>query len=300
MTRIKRQHFVPRFYLQAFAAESRPSHVWVYDKEQGRRYLHSIAKVASRRQFYDSAFFDGDTESQVVEKYLSRLEGYASRVIREILEDPTGESFKSLGQPKRRVLVEFIATQLMRTNEARLALMQQKEHLPPETLNRPDSVEQLRALETKDGQAALHSALIFSDKTVPVIEEHLHRASWALLRNETCWPFLTSDNPVVYAPPCEVEPGQHYTIRTPGVMTMYPLSPTRILVFASLEDRCAPLFSRAKQEHVLHFNGLQVDKSTNQIYGPTQDFRLVESRLMSRPDVVGTNRPRIPGTGPEK
>jgi len=54
MTASQRQHYVPRFYLEAFSGKPERA-LYVYDKSSGRSFSCSPAKIAAERPFYDLA-----------------------------------------------------------------------------------------------------------------------------------------------------------------------------------------------------------------------------------------------------
>jgi len=55
MTRKKKQHYVPRFYLKSFARQKKPEEFIIrcFNKEKGRNYESNINQVAMERYFYD-------------------------------------------------------------------------------------------------------------------------------------------------------------------------------------------------------------------------------------------------------
>jgi hypothetical protein len=51
MSRVKNQHYVPRFYLKRFTEDG--SSIYAFDKKDRKVFRSNIAGVASQRYFYD-------------------------------------------------------------------------------------------------------------------------------------------------------------------------------------------------------------------------------------------------------
>jgi hypothetical protein len=80
MSQVKRQHYVPRFYLERF---SRSGRLFAYDRTEGRKFQCSVGKVASIRYFYDipSSVLDACEDTQRFEKQLSSIEGECAGIL---------------------------------------------------------------------------------------------------------------------------------------------------------------------------------------------------------------------------
>jgi len=84
----KKEHYVPRFYLKAFANFKGPKdddgYLYVFDKKTGRSYQSSVANAASEKYFYDVPLQIAKQPENVkfIEKGLSELEEKYSWVLR--------------------------------------------------------------------------------------------------------------------------------------------------------------------------------------------------------------------------
>lgn len=107
-TQTKRQHYVPRFYLQLFA---RPEgKLRVSDLQADREYVSSVENVAVQSRFYD---VDLGGHAYSAEDWLGELEGNAAAVLQFLIEDPSG--IANLTWEQENALARFIAALIVRT-----------------------------------------------------------------------------------------------------------------------------------------------------------------------------------------
>ena len=111
MSDAKRQHFVPKFYLERFGESGR---VFVRRRD-GASFVSSCTRVAAECGFYDLDVGDGQT-SKVVEEILGDLEAPAARVFRSI--DQSGRP-PTDGSTDRATLADYLALQITRTPQHR-------------------------------------------------------------------------------------------------------------------------------------------------------------------------------------
>lgn len=111
MSTVKKQHYVPQFYLQRFANSNLQTNV--YDKFQQKSFVANIRDIASSNYFYDLSQESIKTleellkereqleqvspeevekiqqqikDVQVIEKYLSKMESYHSEVLNDFID----------------------------------------------------------------------------------------------------------------------------------------------------------------------------------------------------------------------
>lgn len=111
MADAKRHHYVPRNYLERFAAGDQ---VFVRRRD-GTAFTTNCINVAVESGFYDIELADGG-KSKDVEKVLANVEGATADVFRMI--DDTMEA-PSRGTTEREVLSIYLALQMTRTPEQR-------------------------------------------------------------------------------------------------------------------------------------------------------------------------------------
>lgn len=99
-------HYVPRKYLEGFT-EGSTDLIWVYDKDNGRKYRKNISNVAQEREYY----------SLDVEEYLKKeVEDAGHIVLLNIREE------MPISTSDKRVFSEYIVALMKRGPSGRLML----------------------------------------------------------------------------------------------------------------------------------------------------------------------------------
>ena len=104
----KRQHFVPRLYLEPFTRKD--GKIRVVDLQEEGEYVTSLRNVAVEARFYDVTVEGHDYSA---ENWLAELESEASSVLRLLLDDPA--SIAGLTDKQENALSRFIAALSIRT-----------------------------------------------------------------------------------------------------------------------------------------------------------------------------------------
>lgn len=190
MNKVKRQHYVPQFYLKRWANEKSDSQIYVYDKERKKSFSSSIQSVASSNYFYDfpdvtkeqmdeivkkiKEEIEDESEkakaleylqTQLIEKTFSQIEAINSGVIEGIIkrvEDVSAlpqEYFVKHKFIKVEDIVElslFIALQYTRTTETRIVFEQFTEqfakHIADMMIDNVDNIEKDKEFKEKLGE----------------------------------------------------------------------------------------------------------------------------------------------------
>lgn len=119
-SRIKIQHYVPRFFLSYFSIGGEGNHVYCFDKSTLMRFTTNLRNIACESYFYD---ISEDTDQQV-EKMFSRLESLSKVECDKLL---VSEDLSSLSS--KLAVAWFIITQQLRTKEHRKKLHETITHL---------------------------------------------------------------------------------------------------------------------------------------------------------------------------
>lgn len=163
MSRVKKQHIVPKFYLKQWCIELSSEQLYVFNKDQHKSYIANVKDVGSSRLFYDFPELNEEQkqnlindlnkqgisneekrvvfdfiENQGIEKILSNIEDVNAPIIQGIINSL--EHTKSLPieyfykhnffkNGDRGELSFFIAMQHMRSEETRIQGQQISEHL---------------------------------------------------------------------------------------------------------------------------------------------------------------------------
>lgn len=157
MSKVKKQHFVPRFYLSRWSLDSNPEQLYVFNKETKKSYISNIKDIASAKYFYDYPKLEEEqkrdwieklkndesldesqireiiqlTEEQIIEKALGELESYNAPIIENVIQKLEGfsalpiEYFLKHKVFKEGDIVElayYIAAQYARTKETRIMI----------------------------------------------------------------------------------------------------------------------------------------------------------------------------------
>lgn len=253
----RRNHIVPRFYLERFA---RDSQIGAARLENGAVMVQALKKAATENDYYLVTLEDGEVTDEF-EKELSKLEGMAAEVFRKVLD----HGIWPLPVADRVLLSEFITIQLLRGRNHRRSIEQTvglmmtaqvasagREDLVKrmrEVQGREpdhDIVDRLWAMASRPGgfkmkaPPAMHINQML--ELVPDLLPLIHGRSWRLMtfRRKR---LLTTDTPVVLSRDPD-DPARGIGLLNAGAI-MLPLSRTTALVMvhpfefngdASLED----------------------------------------------------------------
>ncbi len=142
-------HYVPEFYLAGFTlAGTREDMLWVFDRQQERRWQGRPDQVARERDFYR---IDGD-KPNAVEDALGEFENHAAEVLRKVQAEWTlPEGGEELG-----TLLGFVGFQITRVPQFREMFESTKRHLTKSrsrfVLSQPKIFEQFAEEMRRDGK----------------------------------------------------------------------------------------------------------------------------------------------------
>ncbi|HYH81819.1 MAG TPA: DUF4238 domain-containing protein [Longimicrobium sp.] len=270
MSSPKRQHWVPRMYLRAFALPETSGteypEVWCFGKEGGDPFRASIKHVSVQEHLYSPRSVQG-TRSYEMEKRLSGLEGIVAPLWQAFAEDALDFENPSY----RKIIALFIATLYLR-NPNRLEYHK---------FTHQRIVEQLGRLPRDTGGNPNITEIIYQDRKVPVdpsdwgrfanlndseIQEMfvsaIHRNAtslaktiiskrWSVLSADTA-SFITCDDPVVMVHPVR----ERFGFRSPGTSVHVPISPTRVLCLDDRFEQPANMYYLAKPASIPSINYL--------------------------------------------
>lgn len=271
MKKVKKQHYVPQFYLKRFTKDG--NSLFVFDKIEKRIFETNMINVANERYFYDITWH-GDLstlDTQLIEKELARIETLFSENIELLLAEV--EKRKNFAKTDMSTLGNFIVIQWLRTKNFRTAYIEDWKKMIKGELNKELKARNIKISENEyeirikeDFQKVMHNHIIFNwnflFKVLNLIKNHI----WFIGINNTSINFITSDNPVVKKP--------HLTsdgIASKGIEIALPLSLRYILIlwersyfkdFINLDCK-AKYLSISK---VKYYNNLQLQQSYRQVF----------------------------------
>jgi hypothetical protein len=204
----RNNHLIPKFYLRYF---SDVNEIVSIATLENRRFFSSITKASVERDFY--LVHDSEAiEEGLFEDLLNDIETNAAKVMNDL---NTG-SLRKFAPEQRRVLSEFIASQLLRSRSTRNQFSELVDTFNDLGFNEAFDPETGQVFMTRESMAESH--LLFTPK-VPedrgarenfIKEQHLSsfkrnldltsnlisRRKWILVQNFT-GKLVTSDHPVV-------------------------------------------------------------------------------------------------------
>lgn len=306
-TRAKKQHYVPRLYLESFA---RRGHLCVFDKTTGKVFWSSLRDVASQRFFYELPELDRVAGvAQALEKFFHPFEQAAAAVLKSLRASLDGGDFVAITREQRIDLSLFLALQMLRTPESRehsvqLSLALHKEAFIVWLQDRePELAATARetfGLEmTEDEQIRTQARTLLDDEQRDRIAEILYQHYWVVLENPFSSPFVTSDHPACNHGTLSHPVRSMQGLASTGAEILFPLSPKYLLLI--VERRAFPHTARidgrlttlGSPENVVYYNHWQVRHSYRFLYSTDNDFSLAQSMLEETPELGDPRNARI-------
>jgi hypothetical protein len=287
MSKVKSEHYVPRFYLGKFTINRKGKSLWCFDKVLSKSFVCAIEDVACEKCFYDIA--PGDSG---VEKTLAKLESKIAAAYGKLISvDDIGK----LNLSERKYIATFAIIQELRTREWREALkdlsFQVKERLTKHRLSEKLNRE-LQEVSKPDFHKEFQLKML---NDIPEYVEMLFGMKWILIENKTKMPFWASDHPVSRYNPIDKSPFGNLGLLCEGIQIFLPLTPRLALCFCDL----AKYFTYPdrividKLENAVFQNSLQVRWSTRSMFSCDNDFSLAEQILEEQPELRKINRKRF-------
>jgi len=303
MPKVKRQHYVPQFYLKKFAQED--GKLWIFDKSTKESFKSNVKNVACETGFYDipKNIASKDVDTQIVEKMLSNIEHDFSKAIGDILTSV--DEKQNIDPSQKQDMAFFVTIQLLRTREHRTGYVQLAEKAAKAILDRITKVEmpdvspsdyevkfnqEMASLE----QAKFMSNPEFLEKSVQILTNHI----WFIGINDTNQPFYTSDSPVVRHAHKKIPFCGSSGIASEGIEIAFPLTPRHILIlcertyhryFTQWDCKCMPL----NAENLKYYNCMQVVQCNRYVYCPKKKFSFARHICNENPEYCKPDRPRI-------
>jgi hypothetical protein len=279
--KIKRQHYVPRFYLRNFGDP-----LYCYDKTNDRIFQKGIENIAFESEFYGPATQkDGSFESA-----LGQLESQYSIALSETIKL---EDAIKLSVERRLDLAGFITLQYLRSKEARARVADMGNSF----LNEIAKIEGLKIRYTQEHDMAMH---LRSFKNFPYFHAIVSQMKMIIIKNKTNMSFCTSDSPVALWNEIDQFPFGNLGLACRGIEIHVPLSPNLALIacdpttFSSLPD----IMEENNPERVIRENWYQIQWSYRYVYSNNKLFPLAKKMLKKNPDSRDPERKRMTvGTG---
>jgi hypothetical protein len=284
MTVPQLQHYVPRFYLEAFA-EGRDGPLYVYDKSNGRIFACSPPKIAADKSFYDLVRID-EEHADALETALSSLESEVANIFR-CWHRQLAQNRLTIPPENRAIISQYLSVQMLRTPEQRKILSEfHRKTVGP--------------IPPGDEVADLHLHILWNSKLVQEIGDHLATFVWVLTANHSDVPYWTSDNPVLV----KDRESKHWLsgprVFDTGVQVIFPVSPVHMLYcmepegWASTKRFDGSISPVTITDYMVqHENSGQVGMSTRWVFAPDRDFSFATEFCERNPWIKHPDRERF-------
>ena len=312
MSKPKRHHYVPQFYLNYFADEQ--SMIWVYDRKT-KEYRHQTVKDTAVQNNYYRVRLKGGEQSSELESFFSQLEGLASVAINKL------ERGASLTEEEKGNIALFVSFQMTRVpyfekriNEGDEKLMKRMTEMKFHSVeasqawlkklkeNGKDGGHKVTAEEmyefVQKGEYNIKFPREASIRTMLKLAYNIAgkfiQMDWLILRVSKDGAFITSDNPYTLFPHPEYNPNSFWDgavgILTPGAKKALPLSPNTSLFMCDHGGRFAETI--APRNNVRKINIFYAQTSDRFIFA--KDELLLRSIVKrSRIDEIPNGQKRV-------
>jgi hypothetical protein len=312
MSRIRYQHYVPRFYLEGF--QSRTGKLWCYDKKLDKAYQQSPDRLGGESLFYDVPDVDETAGvSQFLEKWFNPLEGTASAALRNWRDRLSSKHAFSPTTEEMWTIAAFMVVQMLRTPRGRrlavdsavlaaqISFYNFLGKKNPELAARiGNPLEELHISLEKDRWAYAHVHQLLDIDLHEELAEILMSHIWIVTQNDSRWPYHTSDHPVIKVPHAQ-HPWKRMTgLRSPGIQLLYPLTPkfSLSLLEKTFWKQHLPHHRRlvgmpALKAHMDFDNSAQVSHAARFVYSRDGDFALAKDMCRETPELRNPDRPEL-------
>jgi hypothetical protein len=271
MSKVKRQHWVSRFYLKQFAIDKNKKvpQVWNFSKFKGNPFIVNINDIAVKNYLYSPQDTDGSRDYYMEHK-LASLEHTVGMIWNDFAND-----FIDLdNQSNRKIISLFIATLYLR-HPKRLAeyedfqnkMIEFYKTIPKDKNGRPDIsylVVKGKEVEFDTTDWEKYSNPTKYDKEllfVSYIEdlaiefaEIFMKKRWSVVFSESKQ-FITSDNPLVITNSI-TNKIDNSGFKEKGTALKLPISPTRVLVLDDLYDEPSSQYYPTSENTAVEINTL--------------------------------------------
>lgn len=289
MSKVKKQHFVPQFYLENFTDVS--NSIYAFDIIKCEAFRTTTENIAHQKYFYDYEPLDQFIGSeQVIEKALANSEGESATMLRKLVGCLKANDVTSFTQDDYRKLADHIVTQQGRTPESRIKGSQLAKEMERQLRAKGASDDFIKesGLESENYDSQFQQVFGLLHSSALAIIEDLRKRYWVFWSNETKHNFYTSDHPVVG----HMHPEKVFEI-------YFPITP-RFSVSIFIKDQMPHLANKHQKinelrnpENIKFYNSMVLMQCGRQIYNAENDFRLAKKIVKNTPSLRDPNRQRI-------
>ena len=220
-----RQHTVPRFLLEHFAAPGKGKHpkLYAFDKHNERSFVSNTVNATVRNTFYN---IDDHPERLSLEPLLGIYETEAAPVIAGLLQH---RNICRLTPDDRYKLAVFVAVQRARTFGEQQRIEDMISAIAEKVAATGATPEQIK--EALGLSPERESRNVFLEQLAQQVSHigHLLNKDWYVFESTPEHPFYVSDNPVILHNDNDFGPYGNLGLAVPGIQIYLPLSSTLTL-----------------------------------------------------------------------
>lgn len=194
MTKVKRPHIVPEFYLNYFS-DSRGK-IYVFDKPKFHEFESKPNKVAKLNGYYDLDYFSDYKQKQIIETKLSQIESEVAPIYKSLIERIEAKEFNGFFEKEKLCLSKFIYTQMIRTVGGRNKIEQIHNEIDRQLSEKLTKENYKKATHHLCENNPKLQQLFMLASNLEEISSELYSRIWVIHANKTKHLFLTSDHPV--------------------------------------------------------------------------------------------------------
>ena len=253
MTKPKRHHYLPKFYLEYFCKEG---NLWVFDRKTKEFRLQTPINTTLKSNYYTYEDSEGNKQTDI-EQLLSQIEANAKNIFDKVI------NFENINQEEKEALSLFVAFMMNRVPDFEKSVNDVHERFIKDTIkmmysNEERVQESLDNFEKERGEKlgiSAHELVKFhkGDNIKVVINrsrslrsmidlsftifQYFKQMDWLFLHAPKETSFVTTNNPVVLIPPDDFPKGPYgIGILLKGVRKVFPISQTTCLIISNLGE----------------------------------------------------------------
>ncbi|MGD9672119.1 MAG: DUF4238 domain-containing protein [Candidatus Nitrosocosmicus sp.] len=277
MKKARKQHFIPRFYLENFTFDRNREKIYCYDKVQDKSYICNIKDIGQENDFYE---ISGVTNNEF-EKSISIFEGsICSPAYNTLLVNRNFE----LSLKDKENLFLCLAFQHIRSNDDRYSINELSIKIRDELIRVYGNTAHVQdSINNLEKQKALHLATVFNENTDKDIQKKANlflSRKWSVLTNAIQdRPFIISDNPLAFS---NLNRDDNVAFMLEGSKIHFPLS-SNLILYSDCNNSQTLTSNRATEVEVTEANTAQIKSSSRFIYQNNDNFDFVQKFLSRYP-----------------
>lgn len=231
MSKKKRHHYIPRFYLEGFVDPNNKPYIWVYEKGNPNIIKATAENIAVKKHYY-SFTVEGSKDSESFENFFAEIEARVAPLFRKI------KNHEKLNKQEKSVFSFFIASIRTRVlsyrekNEKEIADVVKR--LGKVVAARLEGIESMKKCFEEgnyDINVNPNFSLALEFKLTEQLAPIFYKMKWVFFIATDDYKFVTSDNPLCYYDPTH-DPQTFYGVglANKNIEVTFPLSKDLVLL----------------------------------------------------------------------